>query len=136
MFPVIEMPWWAWGYLLFIVSMFTISWSMTIVREQCDPFASAMSLLTMCCFVAGFYNSDVVTFLGWFILPMFVLGVFWEYKRYFIEKRIGHQMLLEQPEITDGDIKLFLNAAFVFNLIMVAPAYLMGFALCFEVLGV
>ena len=135
MFPEISLPWWGWGYLILALIVFVISWSVEAARSHDNILASTLSLFTICVSVIGFFNPPVIAFLGFFIIPMVALGVFWEFTRAVKETDVAQAMLEEDPELTEKERDFLLNIAIGFNALIILPGYIMGLILCFNVLG-
>jgi len=132
---LVSMPWWGWGYLLFVLTMFVASFMTETPRNQHEIIGSTLSLFTICTFVVGFFNLYVVDFLGVMLLPMFAVGVYWEFTRSISETKRAQDMLVGERDLSDEERAFLLNFAMVFNAIIIVPGYVMGLVLCTEFIG-
>ncbi len=135
MLSTIYMPWWAWGYLLITISVFMLGLAVDRSRSGNKIFSSSMSLFTIYVSVIGFFNDQIVSFLGLFILPMVFIGIFWEFTSSIRESKRARDMLDNDPSLTDEERDFLMNAAIIFNALIVVPGYVMGLFLCFKVLA-
>lgn len=131
----IYLPWWAWIYLIIALAVFALSWTIEEMRSHNNVISSSLSLFTICICVVGFYNPQIPEFLGLLLIPMVAIGIYWEFTRVEVEKKIARSMLDQDLELTDDERDFLLNIGLVFNALIIAPGYIMGLVLCFNVLG-
>ena len=131
----IYLPWWAWGYLAVALVVFALSWTIEEMRSHNNVISSSLSLFTICTCVVGFFNPQIPEFLGVLIIPMVAIGIYWEFTRVEVEKKIARKMLEQDLELTDDEREFLLNTGLVFNALIIVPGYVMGLFLCFNVLG-
>ena len=98
--------------------------------------ASLLSLISLFTFVVGFYNPPVIQFSGLLIIPMTLIGIYWEFTRAVQETGYAQDELAQEPDLSDGERAVLLNVAIGFNALIVVPGYVMGIILSFNVLGV
>ncbi len=130
----VMLPWWGWGYLLFVLIMFVVSFFADKKVNFNELTSSAFSLFTICVFVIGFFNPQIVTFLGVLIIPMALIGIYWEFTRAVIETRQAEVELTNEAELDDSERKFLLNVAIGFNALIVVPGYIVGIVLSISVL--
>lgn len=135
MITQITMPWWGWGYLLFVMTMFISSLFTEKKLSTHEIIGSALSLFTICVFVTGFFNVFVSHFLGVMLLPMLAVGVYWEFSQAVLETSRAQGLLKDQNDLSDGERDFLLNMAIAFNGLVVVPGYVMGLVLCAEMIG-
>lgn len=136
MFTQVVLPWWGWGYLLFVLTIFVTSFFSEKSLNMNEVSASAMSLFSICVFVIGFYNPLVVQFLGILIIPMTLIGIYWEFTSAIYETENAQDELAREADLSDGERTLLLNVAIGFNALIVVPGYVIGILLSFNVLGI
>ncbi len=135
MLSQVTMPWWGWGYLLFVLAMFIASFMAEDPRSRHEIIGSTLSLFTICTFVVGFFNFFVAEFLGVMLLPMLAVGVYWEFTRSLSEIKRAQILLEGEKDLSDEERGLLLNVAMIFNAVVVVPGYVMGLVLCAEFIG-
>lgn len=130
------LPWWAWGYLLVLVTLFIAG---LMAKDESRSFnriiSSAFSVFAIHIFVFGLFNQSVTDAIDYLIIPMFLIGVFWEYTRATIETKRVEEELKREADLSDEERNLFLTIALAFNALVIVPGYAVGFLLCFRVLG-
>lgn len=136
MFTHVALPWWGWLYLLFVLTMFITSFFFEKSLNMNEISASAMSLFSICVFVVGFYNPLVVQFLGILIIPMTLIGIYWEFTNAIHETGNAQDELARESDLSDGERAALLNVAIGFNALIVVPGYVLGVILSFNVLGI
>lgn len=136
MFTHVLLPWWGWGYLLFVLAMFVTSFFSEKSLDMNEVSGSALSLFSICVFVVGFYNPAIVQFLGVLIIPMTVIGIYWEFTRAVQETGCAQDELAHEPDLSEGEREVLLNVAIGFNALLVVPGYVLGVILSFNVLGI
>ena len=132
----IMLPWWGWGYLLFVLVMFVASLFVKDPPDVNELGASALSLISICIFVVGFSNPLVPQFLGILIIPMTLIGLYWEFTRAVSETETAQHELAGEKSLSDGDRAFLLNVAIALNALVVVPGYVMGTVLSCYVLGI
>ncbi|PCI57093.1 MAG: hypothetical protein COB36_02145 [Alphaproteobacteria bacterium] len=136
MFTQVVLPWWGWGYLLVVLTIFVTSFFSEKSLNMNEVSASAMSLFSICVFVIGFYNPLVVQFLGILIIPMTLIGIYWEFTSAIYETGNAQDELAREADLSDGERTLLLNVAIGFNALIVVPGYVLGIILSIYVLGI
>lgn len=134
------MPWWAWGYLMLVSAIFIMGCFVepkTVSRKMYvnSMFASCCSLFCICIFVIGVFNPEAVSVFGPMIVPMTVVGLFWEFTKAVNETRIAERELKREFDLSDDEQKFMLNMAIGFNAILVVPGYVAGLMLSMRILG-
>ncbi len=126
----ITLPWWAWAYLVLVLGVYAASFfSDEDVQgefDRDDIISSSISLFCICVFVVGFFNSSVTDFLGFMVIPMVGVGVFWEFTRAVRETGLAQRELDGEQDLTDGERRFLLNIAVGFNAVLVVPGYMVG----------
>ncbi len=130
------LPWWASGYLLTILTLFFIGVFSGDERSFNRIVSSAFSVFAIHIFVIGFFNAFIIHSIGYLIIPMFLIGVFWEYTRANIEKARARVELEKEADLSDGERDFLLSAALFMNACLIVPGYMAGFVLVLRVLGV
>ena len=131
------LPWWAGGYLFALMFLFVLSFMLDDDGRSFNRIvSSAFSVFSIHIFVVGFFNDFILDSIGYLIIPMFLIGVFWEYTRANIETKRAEEELAKELELSAEERDLFLTIAMGFNAIVIVPGYVAGFLLCFRVLGV
>ncbi len=130
------LPWWAWGYLLVLMTLFFAG---LMADDEGRSFnriiSSCFSIFAIYIFVIGFFNSFILDAIDYLIIPMFLIGVFWEYTRANIETKRAEEMLEKEADLSEEERSLFIAIALGFNALIIVPGYAAGFLLCFRVLG-
>lgn len=133
---VFVLPWWAWGYLLLLLTLFVAGLlSEGDKRSFNRLISSAFSIFAIHIFVIGFFNGFILDAIDYLIIPMFLIGVFWEYTRADMETVRAKEELEAEADLTDDERDFLLNVALVFNACLIIPGYAAGFVLCVQVLG-
>lgn len=96
---------------------------------------SVLSLLSICIFTICFFNADIYRIFGYWLLPMVIIGGYWEFIRAVQETEAAKGELEKEPELDEKERDLMLNIAIAFNAFIVVPGYVMGIVLCFHLLG-
>lgn len=135
------MPWWAWGYLMLVSATFIVGCFIepqTVSRRVYRNIliASCCSLFCICVFVTGVFNPQSVRVFGPMIVPMTLVGIFWEFTKAVNETRIAELELEKETDLSDDEQKFLLNLAIGFNAVLVVPGYVAGLVLSARILGV
>ncbi len=134
MLPDIMLPWWGWFYLFFVLLMFVASFFSHKKQNFNEIISSAFSLFTICVLVIGFFNFQIVNFLGVLIIPMTLVGIYWEFTRAVIETKEAEAELASEAELNDNERVFLLNIAVGFNALTVLPGYIIGIILSLDIL--
>ncbi len=129
------MPWWAWLYLGFTLSMFILSLFVEKPANIDEMIGSALSLFTICISVIGFFNHAVVELFGLLLIPMIVIGCVWEFKRAIEETERTQEELKKERELSEGEQGVMLYIAIGFNATIVVPGYTAGMVVCYHMVG-
>ncbi|MGH1457060.1 MAG: hypothetical protein ACRBDI_09785 [Alphaproteobacteria bacterium] len=129
------LPWWAWAYLFALLSLFFAGLFSGEERSFNRIISSAFSVFSINIFVIGFFNGFIIDLIGYLIIPMFMIGVFWEFTRANIETARAQSELEKEVELSEGERDFLLNTALLFNAVVIVPGYVAGFVLCLRVLG-
>lgn len=129
------MPSWAWGYILLCAGLFTLSVSSEKTRNKNELISSVFSLICICVFTLGFFNAFIANILGYLVIPMACVGIYWEFTRAIIETKLAEEELEKEGDLSEGERSALLNLAIGFNALIVVPGYVMGLMLSFRVLG-
>ncbi len=132
----ILLPWWGWVYLIFVLVMFIAGLFVKDAPDISELSSSIFSLFSICIFVVGFSNAYVTQFLGVFIVPMAVIGIYWEFTRAVRETGRAQNDLLVEKSLSEEERAMLLNIAIGLNALVVVPGYVMGIVLSFRVIGV
>ncbi len=130
----VMLPWWGWGYLLFVLLMFVASFFTDKSPKFNEISSSVLSLFSICVFVISFFNYQLIEFLGVLIIPMTLIGIYWEFTRAIIETKHAEVELANEVELDDSERKFLLNMAIGFNAVIVVPGYIIGMVLSIDVL--
>ncbi len=136
MLTTIMLPWWGWVYLLLTLAVFVAGFFSEERLDLDELVGSSLSLFSICVFVIGFFNPQVVAFFGVLLVPMAGIGIYWEFIRANEETRRAEEELSREPDLDDGERALLLNVAVGFNALIVVPGYMVGVVLCFNMLGI
>ncbi len=131
-----ELPWWAWGYLFALLSLFFAGLFAGEERSVNRIISSAFSVFSINIFVVGFFNGFVLDLIGYLIIPMFMIGVFWEFTRANIETVRAQAELEKEADLNDEERNFLLNMALLFNALVIVPGYVAGLVLCLRVVGI
>ena len=136
MITALVLPWWGWGYLLVLLTLFFAG---LLADDDTRSFnriiSSGFSIFAIHIFVIGLFNSFVLDAIDYLIIPMFLIGVFWEYTRANIETKRAEEVLEQEADLSEEERNLFITIALGFNALVIVPGYAAGFILCFRVLG-
>ena len=135
MLTQVMLPWWGWAYLLFVLTIFIAGFFADKSLDSNEIIGSSLSLFSICVFVIGFFNPEVIAFLGYFIIPMTILGIYWEFTTVVRETGKVQAELADDPELTEDEQTLLINIAMAVNALVVVPGYVLGIVLCFNLLG-
>ena len=130
------MPWWAWAYLLSLLTLFIAG---LLADDDTRSFnriiSSAFSIFSIYIFVFGFFNQFVLDAIDYLVIPMFLIGVFWEFTRSNIETKHAEEELKKEADLSEEERNLFITIAIGVNALVIVPGYAAGFILCFRALG-
>lgn len=135
MISQITLPWWGWGYLLVVMTLFIAGCISDEKPDWNELVSSALSLFSICIFVIGFFNAFIVDAVNYLLIPMFLIGVYWEFSRALTESRRAEEDLSNDIDLTDNERIVLLNVAIGVNALVVVPGYVMGLVLCCKLLG-
>lgn len=135
MIAQITLPWWGWGYLLVTLFFFVIGVLGDDKKMWNEIVSSALSLFSICLFVIGFFNYFIVDAVDLLFIPMFLIGIYWEFTKAVVESSRAEEELAKEAELNENERLVMLNVAIAFNACLVVPGYVMGLILCFSVLG-
>lgn len=131
-----DLPWWASGYLLLVLGLFVAGFFTEKPRSQHDMIGSVMSLFSICVFVLCFFSAEIFALFGLLVIPLTLMGVYWEFTRAVAETSYAREMLGEEGDLSEGEQDFLLNVAVGFNALIFVPGYLAGVFLSFRTLGV
>ncbi|MBI1301728.1 MAG: hypothetical protein GC137_08745 [Alphaproteobacteria bacterium] len=131
---MIDMPWWAWGYLFVVIGIFIASFFTPREISFNRLSASACSLFSICTFVIAFFHSPIAHFLGLFLVPMTLIGIYWEFVNAADETSEAQDYLNNQHDIDEGERAFLLNVAIGLNALVIVPGYVLGILLSVDVL--
>ena len=130
----IDMPWWAWGYLFVVIGVFIASFFTPREISFDRLLASSCSLFSICTFVIAFFHPQIVQFFGLFLVPMTMMGIYWELISSADETSEAQAYLNKQNDMNDGERTFLLNIAIGLNALVVVPGYVVGILLSANVL--
>ncbi len=130
-----DMPWWASGYLLIVLGLFLAGFFTEKPRTHHEFIGSAMSLFSICTFVVCFFNPEVFQLFGLLVIPMVLIGIYWEFIRAVQETSYAREMLSEEGDLSKGEQDFLLNVAIGFNAMIVVPGYVAGVILSLRAVG-
>lgn len=129
------LPWWASLYLLLVLGLCVASLFTEKKRSHHDIVGSAMSMFSICTFILCFYISDIAQLFGYLVIPMTIVGIYWEFTRAVQETSYAREMLAQEGDLTEGEQNFLLNVAVSFNALVVVPGYLAGIIVSLRALG-
>lgn len=129
------LPWWASGYLLIVLGLYVAGLFTDKPRSQHDIIGSAMSLFSICTFVICFFNADIAALFGLLVIPMSLMGVYWEFRQAVQESSYAREMLADEGDLDEDEQDFLLNIAIGFNALIVVPGYLAGVIVSLRALG-
>ena len=133
----IVLPWWAALYLAAVIGLFFLSFvSKRSDRKSSEIISSALSVVTICVFVIGYFNLPIVNMLGFLMLPMTAVGLWWEFTRAVKETARAQEELGKESDLSDSEQSFLLNTAIGVNALLVVPGYMTGVILSCRVLGI
>ncbi len=135
MFELINMPIWAWLYLVMVLFVFIAGFFTEYKRDFNEIYGSALSLFSICILVVALFNTSVATFLGLFVFPITAIGIYWEHSRAEREIVFARGRLAQEIELDDEEREFLLNVAIGLNALLVAPGYVVGIIVCFNFWG-
>ncbi|MCK5384771.1 MAG: hypothetical protein KAJ29_04285 [Alphaproteobacteria bacterium] len=135
MFTLISMPLWAWLYLVLVLIVFIAGFFTEYKRDFYEISGSVLSLFSICALVVALFNPFVAVFLGWFVFPITVIGLYWEYSRSEREIVFARTRLAQEIDLDDDEREFLLNIAIGLNVLLVVPGYVAGLIICFNLLG-
>jgi hypothetical protein len=134
MFELINMPIWAWLYLVLVLLMFIAGFFTEYKRDFNEISGSVLSLFSICALVVALFNSPVAAFLGWLVFPITAIGIYWEHNRAEREIVFARGRLSEEIELDDDEREFLLNVAIGLNALLVVPGYVAGMIVCFNMI--
>ena len=135
MFELVNMPIWAWLYLVLVLLVFIAGFFTEYKRDYNEISGSVLSLFSICTLVVALFNSTVATFLGLFVFPITAIGIYWEYSRSEREIVFARGRLAQEIELDDDEREFLLNVAIGLNALLVVPGYAAGLIVCFGFFG-
>ena len=134
MSTLINMPIWAWIYLVLVLIVFIASMFTERKRDVHQISGSVFSLFSICALVVALFNPPVAGFLGWFVLPITAIGLYWEFSRAEQEIVVARARLAEDGELDDEEREFLLNIAIGLNALIVVPGYVAGLIVGYSML--
>lgn len=135
MFLDINMPVWAGVYLILVLIVFISGFFTERSQGFHEISSSVFSLASICALVVALFNVQVAVFLGWFIVPITGMGLYWEYFKAERDLVFARLHLAEEIDLDDEEREFLLNIAIGLNALMVVPGYVAGLVLSFNLLG-
>ena len=129
------LPWWATTYLVIVFGLYVAGVFSEKKRSHHEVIGSAMSLFSICTFTLCFFNTDLAKLFGLLVVPLTVLGIYWEFTRAVEETSYARKMLAEEGDLTEGEQDFLLNMAVGFNALIIVPGYLAGVILSARAMG-
>lgn len=129
------LPWWASLYLITVLGLYIAGLFTEKKRSQHEIVGSAMSLFSICTFVLCFFYAGLAVLFGYLVIPMALVGIYWEFTRAVQETSYARKMLSEEGDLSEGEQDFLLNMAVGFNALIIVPGYLAGIILSFRALG-
>jgi energy-coupling factor transporter transmembrane protein EcfT len=135
MFEFINMPIWAWLYLVLVLLVFVVGFFAEYKqRDFYEIYGSVLSLFSICTLVVALFHPSVVAFLGLFVFPITVIGIYWEHTRAEREIVFARARLAQEIELDDEEREFLLNVAIGLNALLVVPGYVAGLVVCYNVI--
>ncbi len=134
MFTLINMPLWAWLYLVLVLIVFIAGFFTEYKRDFNEISGSVLSLFSICALVVALFNPSVASFLGLLVFPITAIGIYWEHSRAEREIVFARARLSEEIELDDDERELLLNVAIGLNALLVVPGYVAGLIVCFNII--
>ncbi len=134
MLDFVNMPVWAWLYLVLVLLVFIAGFFTEYKRSFGEIYGSVLSLFSICALVVAFFNQEVATFLGLFVFPITAIGIYWEHSRAEREIVFARSRLAQEIELDDDEREFLLNVAIGINALLVVPGYVAGLIVCFNLL--
>lgn len=128
------LPWWAAGYICVVYAFSAVGlWE---DWKNSPPLAvgGVLSLATITVFVFSYFNPTIAQHFGWLFVPMFVLGVLWEFTHAVRETERAQEELDAERELNEGEKNFLVNVAVGVNAILVVPGYVFGLKLCIDLI--
>lgn len=132
MWLFVDMPVWAWLYLVLVMIVFVAGFLTGYKRSFYQIYGSVLSLFSICALVVALFNSVVAGFLGVFVFPITAMGLCWEYIRSEKELVFARARLAQEVDLDDEEREFLLNIAVGLNALMVVPGYVAGIIVCYN----
>lgn len=129
------LPWWALSYLGVV---FALSFAGAFSGFRTDPAAAVSGLFSSASvfvFVIGIFHPPLAAYFGWFLVPMVVIGIMWEFNRAVFETNSAEKELRDEIDLTDEERVFLINFAVALNALIIVPGYMCGVKLCFDLLA-
>ncbi|MFP4097525.1 MAG: hypothetical protein ACLFP8_01095 [Alphaproteobacteria bacterium] len=131
---MVSLPIWAGVYLIVVMIVFIAGFFSGHKQTFHEISGSVLSLLSICTLVVSLFNGFVASFLGWFVLPVTLIGLYWEYNRAEREIVFARIRLSEEVDLDEDEREFLLNFAIGLNALIVVPGYVCGVILSFNLL--
>tara|TARA_B100001989_G_scaffold252785_1_gene236198 strand:+ start:37 stop:471 length:435 start_codon:yes stop_codon:yes gene_type:complete len=127
-------PWWILLYLLFVLILSGFSLVEPLQEDYVAAISSIFSIVCIFVFTIGFYHKPLADFFGFFVIPMTIVGISWEFGQSVRGTEKAEKLLEEEKELSDEERGFLINAGIFLNAAIVVPGYVMGLMLCFDFL--
>jgi len=134
MVVITSLPWWAGLYLGIVFLMSAAGFMFSYQKDPAPALSDLLSTLCVFVFVMGYFHAPLALYFGWFLVPMVLMGIAWEYKRAIFETGLAERELEKEAELTENERRALINLAIALNGFVVVPGYVCGLVLCFNLM--
>ena len=103
--------------------------------NKLNAAANLISLIIVFVFIFSFFDPEIANSLGYFVIPMFGIGIIWEFFSAVKDATEHEAELAVDQTISKKEGAQILNIACFINALVVVPGYLAGLKLCLDAFG-
>ncbi len=118
-----------------VIGIYVVGLFLDEDADRAKRIVSIFSLLSICVCVSGFFNPVIAGFLGLLLVPIVVMGLYWEFVQAVRDTSKAQEEIEKDQELDEWERNALLNVGIALNAALVVPGYMFGVLICARLLS-